>query len=447
MYVPIYLHCFFFKLVWEFLFIIKSFIGDINFSDSYGILNSPIVARLLTFDARIHVLATILKFWTKVHECAGKNRISNYAIVWMVLFYFQQLAVPILPPIYEFQNRIHPYTVNGYNFAFNEHFPNSTKNRNRCSELLLGFFQFYKDFNFDTKVICPFFGKAFLKADILDKKLSEFNHYHNMLSMNRSLSPMQFNKCICIQDPFEITHSIPGAIAASEYQKILWKFEYAAEIIECELKSHGESTNLLLSIFDADKFNQHVQKKTQKRPQQAAVSSTQRVNNGKSILQIRPTDYHLSLVREILSKKAGLKIDRETIHKFWSQHITDWIKSMLQDIFSLKIDIEPSNISNETPSTRITTNIINGNVNGDDILHGSTEQIPKEFIVCGSRDVFLGRKLAKRITVHSLNAEIQESQNRLKNNAIEMNLKAKVKIVADSLDEVLIELYDLKICI
>lgn len=44
---------------------------DINFSDSYGILNSPIIARLLNFDSRIYVLTTIVKYWAKVHDCAG----------------------------------------------------------------------------------------------------------------------------------------------------------------------------------------------------------------------------------------------------------------------------------------------------------------------------------------------------------------------------------------
>lgn len=102
---------------------------DINFSDSYGILNSPIVARLLAFDHRIYVLATILKYWTKVHDCAGKNRISNYAVVWMLLFYLQQLPTPILPPICAFQERVHPLYVNGYNFAYDERLPNRTTNQ------------------------------------------------------------------------------------------------------------------------------------------------------------------------------------------------------------------------------------------------------------------------------------------------------------------------------
>lgn len=102
---------------------------DINFSDSYGILNSPIVARLLAFDHRIYVLATILKYWTKVHDCSGKNRISNYAVVWMLLFYLQQLATPILPPICAFQQRVCPLYVNGYNFAYDERLPNRTTNQ------------------------------------------------------------------------------------------------------------------------------------------------------------------------------------------------------------------------------------------------------------------------------------------------------------------------------
>lgn len=185
---------------------------DINFTDSYGILNSPIVARLLAFDARIFVLATILKFWTKVHDCAGKNRISNYAVVWMLLFYLQQLPVPILPPISEFQKRVYPYFVNGYNFAFDDKLTNQTKNQNRCSELLMGFFKFYKNFDFASYVICPLFGKAYSKADILSKSLPEFNRYHEMLSTNTHFSPTQFKNCICIQDPFEITHFIPGMI-------------------------------------------------------------------------------------------------------------------------------------------------------------------------------------------------------------------------------------------
>lgn len=136
----------------------------------------------------------------KVHDCVGKNRISNYAILWMLIFYLQQQQ--IFPAIYQFQVGVQPYLVNHYNFAFNERLKCQTANRKRCSELLLGFFKFFRNFKFDSQVICPLYGKSFSKDDILKYKLPEFHRYHELLAMNPRLSPMQFNKCICIQDPF-----------------------------------------------------------------------------------------------------------------------------------------------------------------------------------------------------------------------------------------------------
>ncbi|XP_031620997.1 UTP:RNA uridylyltransferase 1 isoform X2 [Contarinia nasturtii] len=414
---------------------------DINFSDSYGILNSPIVARLLTFDTQIYVLATILKYWAKVHDCAGKNRISNYAIVWMLLFYLQQLPVPILPPIIEFQKRVHPLFVNGYNFAFDEFYPNQTKNQSRCSELLMGFFKFYKSFDFDKNVICPLYGKSFKKADILAQELTEFQRYHEMLKFNPTLTPMQFNKCICIQDPFETTHTIPGAIAAKEFQKIITKFEYAANIIESELEAGGESTKLLLSIFDAGKFLEYVRRKNQKVPEprvppQLAVLKPQSTTNRKIVLQIKPTDYHLSIIRDILMKKhsdTNVKIDNQTIHRSWAENIIQSIHGILQDIFMLKVENMTSQTATNgtnTPSTSATPEP-QTDTTSDDSKSKKIDEFSKEFSIVGTRDVFLARKQTKKITVNTLNYERLESQERFKKNALQLQLSATVHVTTD----------------
>lgn len=228
---------------------------DINFSSAYGMLNSRIVARLLRFDPRIYDLATILKYWAKVHDCVGQERISNYALVWMLIFYLQSLSTPIVPPIMHFQLWIQPYYVNGYNFAFDERIRNTTTNQSSCYELLKGFFRFYADFKFKDHFICPLNGKAFRKSDVWDRKVPEFQRYFDWTK--QKWKSLESNKNICIQDPFEITHSIPGIICNAEFQRIIWKFEYAADIIDAELRSNGESANLFLSLFDADKFTQH----------------------------------------------------------------------------------------------------------------------------------------------------------------------------------------------
>lgn len=216
--------------------------------------------------------------------------------------------------------------------------------------------------------------------------------------------------------------------------------EIAAEIIDSELKSEGESTKLLLLIFDADKFTQCVQEKIPKAGsrvnQQMAVFRNS--NAMKNMLQVKPTDYHLSIVREILTKQlngSNVKIDSPTINKCWVDHVIQFILLMLKDVFMLEIENETDNTMNgkELPSS--TTNDSNENAN--------VNKISKKFDITGTRDVFLGRKQTKKITINSLSAEMIDSQERFKNTAWEIQLKASVYISTDSLDAVMIEFNDL----
>lgn len=367
----------------------------------------------------------------------------------MLLFYLQQLSIPLLPPVEEFQKRVHPYFVNRYNFAFDDRLPNLTKNQNRCSELLLGFFKFYKNFDFESLVICPLYGKAFRKADILAKKLPEFQQYYEMLNSNPNLSPMQLHKCICIQDPFETTHSIPGVIAKLEFHKILWKFEYTAEIIDSELQSQGESTKLLLSIFDAEKLNHISQQKIQKHPkilrsrQESSVTKSLEAAIYRISLHIKPTDFHQSIVRKILTKK-----NRSThIHRAWAEYTIEGIALILKDIFLVKMNVS-ENESNGTEKPLIDTittpNSQDRNVQKD-FESELCANFSREFIITGSRDVFLGRKQTKNITVNSFNSEMLESQDRFDKTSLEIHLNAAVKISTnlDSYDEITIEFNDL----
>lgn len=318
----------------------------------------------------------------------------------------------------------------------------------RLSELLLGFFKFYKSFDFESHIICPLYGKAFRRSDVLARKVPEFNTYYEMLNFNPNISPMQFNKCICIQDPFEITYSISNNISPSlEFQKILLKFEYAAEIIDYELKTNGESTKLLLLMFDAEKFNQNIQQKIQR--SSTAIFKRSSTAAHKSSLIIKPTDYHLSIIREILMKKSSdsnMKIDSHAINQAWCEYMVDFIETILRDIFMLKMDNDEVNQIKEELEEASTS----AGKNGDN----ETEMSPSEndinrfakmFVLSGTRDVFLGRKQSKKITIHSLNAEMMESQERHKNTAWEIQLKVYAKVLPESknFDAIRIEFFDL----
>lgn len=242
---------------------------QLNFFDCIGTIVTPILAHLLAFDARIDFLATVIKFWMKVHHCYGQRRITNYAVLWLLVFYLQSIPEPIIPPIIHFQSKVSEKIINDFNYAFDYNLENNTRNEQRCSDLLLGFFKFYAQFDFKNLLICPLFGRAFNKKDVCTLNLAEFTKYEALLSRDQEKIPLSMKYCICIQDPFEITNTIPVELAPRVFSRLADKIEFAAEVIEHELHHSGESTNLFVQLFDVDLFHRQADVKSQERQRYA----------------------------------------------------------------------------------------------------------------------------------------------------------------------------------
>lgn len=414
---------------------------DLNFSDSLGVLNSPILGHLITYDSRIYVLATIIKYWMKVHNCSGTNRITNYAVLWMLIYYLQSIPEPIVPPIIEFQRYVREYTVHLFNFAFDYNYPNNTTNRQRTSELLLGFFRFYKDFDFETQLICPLHGRSFPKNDVLTKHLPEFKRYQDILKINQAELPMQMKKPICIQDPFDITHTVPGAIAPNVFQRIQAKIGYATEIIEKELSAAGESTDLLLNLFESAQFDKYADAQMQKKNREhvSHVKIECRSANALTVSYV-PTEAELFDVREILSKSMPKEcnelIDQTGVHKFWAEHAIKYIVKMIEEIFM--IELKATSTFGEGTSKPVATN-------SETILQKSSDKFLKEFEVVGTQDVLVGRKLVKNIDEHTLSKEKDLSRKLIAETSNKMILRAHLKLSADleNFNRVALEMNDL----
>lgn len=196
---------------------------DINFSCSYGSLNSPIMAHLLTLDHRIYELAIIIKCWMKIHGLYGPHKISNYRMLLLIMFYLQRISHPIMPPIEDFQRNVQPFLVNGNNFAFNYSFRHVTTNRENVVDLLKGFFEFYSNFDF-KKVISP------LHGTIEDSKPSK-------LGSSRSY----------IQDPF-----VTDCLVSFPKAQLIRKISEAKAVFETSYKSSKEAKQLLIHLFSND---------------------------------------------------------------------------------------------------------------------------------------------------------------------------------------------------
>lgn len=390
---------------------------DINFSDSLGAFNSEIVARILALDPRIHLLTIIVKYWAKVHKCAGKLKLSNYAIVWMVVFYLQQLPVPILPPISEFQKRVPAHLVEGKNFAFDDSLEVSSENRMRYSELLLGFFKFYQNINnYDACVMSPLHGKLFRKSDPNRMKIPEFQSFHQLCRLKNL--PIGFNKPISIQDPFDITRTVPGKIVESEYKKITWKFACASDLIEEELNRNPESSKFLKLLFDEEIFNQYV--RWQERMKGPAVLRDYAAPSQRTLFYVIATDDYLSIVRRILSKTSVENLNEEAVHQSWAEQAVNFVTLILQDIFMLTENndgVPPANTLSESIGLKKQTE--------------KPATFSRTINLIGCRDVFDERKQITPINENSLSAAMRDSQKRNKKSRT-INLKTIVKINTDT---------------
>lgn len=403
---------------------------DLNFSDSLGVLNSPIMCHLLQFDSRIYVLATIIKYWMKIHECTGSNFITNYAALWMLLFYLQTLPEPILPPIIEFQKNAPEYLVSSFNFGFNYQLPNLSNNRMRCSELLHGFFEFYRKFDFENHVICPLYGKTIPKADVKSKSVPEFQRYEEILNGCPDEAPMSLNKPLCIQDPFEITHSIPGLIAQKAFKDIVAKLGLAADIIKAELSSSGESTRLLLELFDTAKFEAEVKIRN---PDDSNFTK----NAVKTTWTIKPNEFELSIMRKILAKKRQTETDKFTsddVCKSWTRSAARFVLEVIRDVFRFEIKVKK--VSGESEQME--------EADIAEMCNATADEIDHEIFVFGACDVFYARRLNKDVDGSTLQKEIDISRERFdKTPKVDFRAKIKITANADKFDQIDLEIGDL----
>ena len=121
---------------------------DVTCVSGIGVCNSLFLRSIVDSDHRIRSLFLLVKLWAKQQRFPG---LPSYTICLFVLFYLQKRR--ILPSIGSLQRGIPPLFIDGWNVAFK---PPVVKCRSlQVTDLLSGFFEFYRDYN-SNGVICPF---------------------------------------------------------------------------------------------------------------------------------------------------------------------------------------------------------------------------------------------------------------------------------------------------
>ncbi|XP_063384994.1 speckle targeted PIP5K1A-regulated poly(A) polymerase-like [Cydia fagiglandana] len=222
----------------KFLHIPTGVYCDLSFKTPLGSQNSKLISFLLFCDPRLVPVAVAVKYWARVHELTGTGKLTNYALTMMIIFYFQQPPISILPSVEWLQrDRSYDYFVDYWNTGFmsDMRFVPKSANTSSIAALLGGFFEYYAKFDFENLVVCPFLGQTVKKDDFRDLSLlpEVFSRYKKNVSSGVSL-PIRFMTSMCVQDPFEQCHNVASSVSSRLAADICAYFKFAAAAYEKE---------------------------------------------------------------------------------------------------------------------------------------------------------------------------------------------------------------------
>lgn len=224
---------------------------DISFRNDYGVHNGNLIKYYLSLDARVKPLITIIKYWARQCKISGCGKISNYALIMLVIFYLQQTEPKVLPSVMDLQETCTiPIIVNGWqvNIDQNATLPQCT-NTGDIPNLLLGFFQYYINFQFKTNIVCPWDGLLHTKEEFaIVSKLPDYMARYKRIATTDDLK-LNISKLMCIQDPIELNRNVVAS-TSQRYVTLFQKYcDLGAQVCTSERTSNNE--NLLEHLFSA----------------------------------------------------------------------------------------------------------------------------------------------------------------------------------------------------
>lgn len=223
---------------------------DITFKHGIGVYNSLLIKHCLSLDKRIKPLMILIKYWARQCEISGCRKISNYAIVLLVIFYLQQPEPGILPPLMEFQKTCTPIINNDWQVNFDENtvLPPIT-NKSSIPEILQGFFEFYTSFDFTKSVICPLDGQIHTRKEFEEiKTLSSYMAQYKEVAETKDLKLNIRNTCnMCLQDPIELNHNVMSNTLNKTIDLFFLSCEISANI--CIESRKNDYKDLLVALF------------------------------------------------------------------------------------------------------------------------------------------------------------------------------------------------------
>ncbi|XP_067011577.2 terminal uridylyltransferase Tailor [Anabrus simplex] len=214
----------------RFLHVPSTTFCDVAFRHGMGVENTKLLVFLLSLDPRLHPLCIFVKKWAHLQEFRAAHKMghfSSYALVMMVVFFFQQLPEPILPPIYLLQAK-HTgprHYIAGWDCTFTTDKSKvpATSNTQTVLELLEEFCKFYRSFDYDNFVICPLLGSRIEKTDFQGSmtNLQPFMSRYRQLISDGEATKFPVKCPISVQDPLDLSHNLTRPVKYDHLMKFI----------------------------------------------------------------------------------------------------------------------------------------------------------------------------------------------------------------------------------
>ena len=154
------------------------------------------------------------------------DHLNSYSIILMTMFYLQ--VKQLLPPVEDLQQGVQEDIINDWNFSYDINYSLKKRSRADVTTLMKGFFNFYKNYLFETHVICPLIGRPIKKYNLkygynLPKCLSQSPKF------GKKQEKLDCNKILVIQDPFELTRNVSSIVSERLVRFMVAVFEDAHE--------------------------------------------------------------------------------------------------------------------------------------------------------------------------------------------------------------------------
>ncbi|XP_036334670.1 terminal uridylyltransferase Tailor-like isoform X1 [Rhagoletis pomonella] len=202
---------------------------DVGFSNSISYCNKQMLEYIFQQQPIARRMCIFMKKWL---ELTGLNRrITTYCMSLMVIYYLQ--INNFLPSIETLQKNmlanvlVGPWISNFIEIPLTElKMEVLSVSPSSCKQHIKEFFIYYADFDYESHVICPYFGRTHIKIENFESLMPE--RYTNFVQSKNSAKDfrIELDKHMVVQDPLRMNHNVAERVTKvdlMEWQHFLKK--------------------------------------------------------------------------------------------------------------------------------------------------------------------------------------------------------------------------------